>query len=568
MTAASEYRVLARKYRPQGFGQLIGQEAMVRTLKNAMAAGRLAHAFILTGVRGVGKTTTARIIARALNCVGADGAGGPTVEPCGTCAFCTAIAASRHPDVIEMDAASHTGVDDVRAIIDNVPYAATSARYKVYIIDEVHMLSKSAFNALLKTLEEPPAHVKFIFATTEIRKVPVTVLSRCQRFDLKRVEAAALKAHFAAVLKEEGCAAEDEALSLIARAAEGSVRDGLSLLDQAIAHGGGAVRADEVRAMIGLADRAAVIDLYQAVMQGDASAALAALRQQYDAGADPLVVLEDMAVFTHWLTRLKVAPTAAEDSLASEAERRRGEDMAAKLSLAVLSRTWQLLLKGLEEVRRAAGGLMAAEMVLIRLCHASSLPPPGALVRQLINEKAVEPASMPAPSAPPAKAPGAVLAMPRRAAPVPAANPTTFEELTALFEARKEGLIALALRDHVHLVSFAPGRVEIRPTKDAPRDLASRMMACLAEWTGNRWLVALSGEKGAATLHEQEKAADDAARAEALSHPMVQKVMAAFPGARLVAVRPCAQDEAPGAPENGAASATEEAFFERGEEAG
>ena len=334
----THYRVLARKYRPTNFDELIGQEAMVRTLSNAIETGRLAHAFILTGVRGVGKTTTARIIAKALNCTGPDGQGGPTITPCGVCENCKAIAESRHVDVMEMDAASRTGVDDIREIIDGVRYASTNARYKIYIIDEVHMLSRNAFNALLKTLEEPPEHVKFIFATTEIRKVPVTVLSRCQRFDLRRVSIEELSRHFKTIADKEGCEIEDVALAMIARAAEGSVRDGLSLLDQAFAHGAGKVTEEQVRDMLGLADRAQILDLYQACMKGDVAAALTMLRHQYDHGADPVVIFQDMLELTHWLTRLKVVPDAGEEVVTSEAERKLGQDMAQALSIPVLTR--------------------------------------------------------------------------------------------------------------------------------------------------------------------------------------------------------------------------------------
>ena len=375
-----EYRVLARKYRPDSFETLIGQDAMVRTLSNAIETNRLAHAFVMTGVRGVGKTTTARIIAKALNCQTSDG---PTINPCGTCDACVGIAESRHVDVLEMDAASRTGVGDVREIIDSVRYAPVSARFKIYIIDEVHMLSTAAFNALLKTLEEPPEHVKFIFATTEIRKIPVTVLSRCQRFDLKRVESDALVGHLDRITRSEGAEAEEGALKLIARAAEGSVRDSLSLLDQAIAHGGQKVSEQQVRDMLGLADRAMVLDLFELVMAGKTAEALAALRKQYDSGADPSVVVGDMLEVTHWLTRLKVAPDAGGDSVVSEAEKELGGKMAAKLAMPALTRAWQMLLKGLSEVRVAPSPIAAAEMILIRLCHAADMPSPADLVKKL-----------------------------------------------------------------------------------------------------------------------------------------------------------------------------------------
>ncbi|MCH8169333.1 MAG: DNA polymerase III subunit gamma/tau, partial [Proteobacteria bacterium] len=388
-TKTGAYQVLARKYRPGHFGDLIGQEAMVRTLTNAFAHDRIAHAFILTGVRGVGKTTTARIIAKGLNCIGrgdGNGGDGPTIDPCGTCDACVSIAEGRNVDVLEMDAASNTGVGDVREIIDSVRYRAAAARYKVYIIDEVHMLSTSAFNALLKTLEEPPEHVKFIFATTEIRKVPVTVLSRCQRFDLRRIEPEAMLAHLRGIADREAAKISDEALALITRAAEGSVRDALSLLDQAIAHGAGAgaeTGAAEVRAMLGLADRGRVFDLFEAIMRGDAKAALEELGAQYADGADPAVVLRDLAELTHWVSVVKISAEAAEDPTVSTAERARGRDLAGRLSMRVLTRTWQMLLKAIEEVPIAPSAMMAAEMAVIRLTHVADLPPPEELVRRL-----------------------------------------------------------------------------------------------------------------------------------------------------------------------------------------
>src|ERR687895_893987 len=379
--SASPYRVLARKYRPQTFAELIGQDAMVKTLANAIARDRIAHAFLLTGVRGVGKTSTARLIAKALNCIGPDGQGGPTIDPCGVCEPCRAIAEGRHIDVIEMDAASHTGVDDVREIIEAVRYAAVSARYKVYIIDEVHMLSKNAFNALLKTLEEPPAHVKFLFATTEVNKVPVTVLSRCRRFDLRRIPAELLTAHFGHVARAEGVEVEPEALALIARAAEGSARDGLSILDQAIAHGAGAVTADQVRAMLGLSDRGAVRDLLGLLLGGDAPGALAALKDQYDLGVEPSALIRGLLEAVHGITRAKVG--GAQDPAQSAEEREAYADWASRLSHAALHRLWQLLLKGLTEIQLAPSPLEAAEMALLRVIHASELPDPGQLLEKL-----------------------------------------------------------------------------------------------------------------------------------------------------------------------------------------
>src|SRR5271163_3635120 len=382
--SATAYRVLARKYRPSTFAELIGQEAMVRTLSNAFATGRVAHAFILTGVRGIGKTTTARILARGLNCIGPDGSGGPTIAPCGVCANCRQIAEDRYSDVVEMDAASRTGVDDIRELTEGLLYRKPDlGRYRVYIIDEVHMLSRNAFNALLKTLEEPPPHAKFVFATTEIRKVPITVLSRCQRFDLRRVDAALLVKHLQGIAEKETITAEPEALGLIARAAEGSVRDSLSLFDQAIAHAAGPVRAEDVRQMLGLADRTRIIDLFEALMRADLPRALQEFRTQYDAGADPALVLGEIAEFTHFVTRVKIVPALADDVSLTETERTRGRAFAAKLSMRVLARTWQMLLKGIEEVTAAGRPFAAAEMVLVRIAYAADLPTPDEVIRSL-----------------------------------------------------------------------------------------------------------------------------------------------------------------------------------------
>ena len=383
MSDSPAYQVLARKYRPETFADLVGQEAMVRTLKNAFAADRIAQAFIMTGIRGTGKTTTARIIAKGMNCIGPDGTGGPTTEPCGVCEHCKAIMEGRHVDVMEMDAASRTGVGDIREIIDSVRYRAASARYKIYIIDEVHMLSTSAFNALLKTLEEPPEHVKFIFATTEIRKVPVTVLSRCQRFDLRRIEPEDQIALLRRIADAEGAQIAEDALALITRAAEGSARDATSLLDQAISHGAGETTAEQVRAMLGLADRGRVLDLLDLILRGDAAGALAELSSQYAEGADPMAVLRDLAEITHWVSVVKITPDAAEDPTVSPDERARGQAMAEALPMRVLSRMWQMLLKAMEEVAAAPNAMMAAEMAVIRLTHVADLPSPEELLRKL-----------------------------------------------------------------------------------------------------------------------------------------------------------------------------------------
>jgi DNA polymerase III subunit gamma/tau len=571
---ATSYRVLARKYRPQTFAEVIGQEAMVRTLSNAIASGRIAHAFILTGVRGVGKTTTARIIARALNCIGSDGAGGPTISPCGECVHCRSIAEDRHVDVIEMDAASRTGVDDIRDLTEGVRYRPVSARYKIYIIDEVHMLSKNAFNALLKTLEEPPPDVKFVFATTEVHRVPVTVLSRCQRFALRRVPIEQLVDHYRRLAEAEGITVAPAALGLIARAADGSVRDGLSLLDQAIALSGGSAIDDvAVRDMLGIADRNLVFDLLETVLKGDAAGALDRMDSLYEGGADPLMVLQDLLDLTHFLTRLKLAPEAGAGDPLEEGERERARPIAAALSLPVLARAWQMLLKGLEEVQAAPSPAQAAAMVLVRLAYVADLPVPADLVRALSAGEAVTPAAAPAAvlnrtaGVPPASAASpatsgrdargpsrataapalAVAVVPAMAAPQPlpdappgaelAAMPQSFAEIVALFDARREAVIAAHLKANVRLVSFEPGRIEIRPTDAAPGNLTNQLGAFLGEWTGSRWIVAVSQAEGAPTLAEEEARRESVLRNEVAANPLVRAVLETFPGATIAAVR-------------------------------
>jgi DNA polymerase-3 subunit gamma/tau len=556
---ASAYRVLARKYRPARFADLIGQEAMVRTLKSAIERGRLAHAFILTGVRGVGKTTTARILARGFNCIGPDGKGGPTAEPCGECENCRAIAEDRHVDVIEMDAASRTGVADIRELIEGVRYRPVQARYKVYIIDEVHMLSTSAFNALLKTLEEPPAHVKFIFATTEIRKVPVTVLSRCQRFDLRRIDAETLARYFGEIAKAEGAAITDEALAMIARAADGSARDGLSLLDQAIARADGAVDEAQVRDMLGLADRTRLFDLYDAMMRGDAPATLDLFAEMYDAGADPVVVLQDLLDLTHWLTRLKLMPRLAEAPGVPEAERTRGAVLATGLAMPVLTRAWQMLLKGLGEAQYAPAPRQAAEMVLIRLMHAAELPPPGELVQQLRGGAIAAPSpSTAGTSGNPGTAGGVRAASGDRAIriqaaarqepvaqatpqalpePSPLADPQSYEEVVALVAQNREAILFAHLERNVRPVRFESGRLEINPSEHAPRNLSGRLAALLTEWTGRRWIVAISSEAGEPSIAERRAADKQRALAAAEAHPLVKAVRQQFPGSEIAAVR-------------------------------
>jgi DNA polymerase-3 subunit gamma/tau len=551
------YRVLARKYRPRGFDELIGQEALVRTLSNAIATNRIAHAFVLTGVRGVGKTTTARIIARALNCIGPDGTGDPTVEPCGVCENCQSIAEDRHVDVIEMDAASRTGIDDIRELIEGVRYKPVSARYKVYIIDEVHMLSRQAFNGLLKTLEEPPDHVIFVFATTEIRKVPVTVLSRCQRFDLRRIERDQLAEHFRMVSGKEAVEIEDEAVDIIARAADGSVRDGLSLLDQAIALSGGTITATQVRDMLGLADRAAVFDLFDSVMSGDIAAALERFRTMYRDGVDPIVVLQDLLDLTHWLTRVKVAPDLVKEPGVPEEERVRGAKMSQSLTMPTLTRCWQLLLKGLGESQVAPSALAAGEMVLVRLAFAADLPPPGDLVKRLRDEKNQERAApaadsqpSPAPMALPPTGGGTSVAVEREPEPDQYPDPApqaqemappvqavrSFEEVVALFEEKREGILTTHLRQDFHLVHFAPGHIEFRPGPRAPRDLANRVGHLLSEWTQSRWIVSVSDVEGEQTLAEKAQAIEDRRFAEAEQHPLVHAVKEVFPGAKVTKV--------------------------------
>jgi DNA polymerase-3 subunit gamma/tau len=511
------YRVLARKYRPQTFDQLVGQEAMVQTLANAIRRDRLAHAFLLTGVRGVGKTSTARLIAKALNCVGPDGKGGPTIAPCGVCEPCRAIADGRHIDVVEMDAASHTGVDDVREIIEAVRYAAVSARYKVYIVDEVHMLSKNAFNALLKTLEEPPAHVKFLFATTEVNKVPVTVLSRCQRFDLRRIPAERLAGHFAEVATAEGVDVEPEALALIARAAEGSARDGLSILDQAIAHGAGAVTADQVRAMLGLSDRGAIRRLLGLLLAGDSQGALAALRDQYDLGVEPSAVIRGLLEAVHGITRAKVG--GAQDPAQSAEEREAYAEWASRLTYASVHRLWQLLLKGLSEIHLAPSPLEAAEMALLRLIHASELPDPGALIERLASGEAAPPRT----SEPPKTENQSPLLQ----------APASFPELVEALARGGKAHLAQQLHDYAGLIRYAPPELAVKPLKPMAGDFARDLAAALKSVSGDTWQVRVADEDCEPSLLEQEKAESERLRQQVLDSPLVKAAFEAFPDAEL-----------------------------------
>jgi DNA polymerase-3 subunit gamma/tau len=512
------YRVLARKYRPQTFAELIGQDAMVTTLGNAIERGRIAHAFLLTGVRGVGKTSTARLVAKALNCIGPDGQGGPSIDPCGVCEPCRAIAEGRHIDVIEMDAASHTGVDDVREIIEAVRYAAVSARYKIYIIDEVHMLSKSAFNALLKTLEEPPAHVKFLFATTEVNKVPVTVLSRCQRFDLRRIPAEKLAEHFANVARAENVDVEEEALQAIARAAEGSARDGLSILDQAIAHGEGKVTAEQVRDMLGQADRGRIRRLLETLLGGDTAATLAQLDEAHSLGIDPASLLRGLMESLHAVTRAKAGAKA--DLLQSAEEREAAADLAARLSWGNLHRLWQLLLKGLQDVTIAPDPHEAATMALLRLIHSAEMPDPSALAAMLAG--------------------GAVTTAPQ-ASKAPAAGPkaSLVADFPAFVEAvEKQGKqwLGVQLRDHVGLVSFAPGELVIKPLKPLGPDFPRELALAAKEATGQSWQVRLTDEGGSPSLHQQEAMAEERMRAEVLEEPNVRALLDEFPDATLESI--------------------------------
>jgi len=553
MSDSPTYQVLARKYRPETFADLVGQDAMVRTLKNAFEADRIAQAFVMTGIRGTGKTTTARIIAKGMNCIGPDGNGGPTIEPCGVCEHCTAIMEGRHVDVIEMDAASNTGVDDMREIIDSVHYSPATARFKVYIIDEVHMLSKSAFNALLKTLEEPPAHVKFIFATTEIRKVPVTVLSRCQRFDLRRIEPEVQIGLLRKIATSEGAEITDDALALITRAAEGSARDATSLLDQAISHGAGETTADQVRAMLGLADRGRVLDLFDMIMKGDAAGALTELGAQYADGADPMAVLNDLAEITHWISVCKITPDAAEDPTISPDERARGTAMAQALPMRALTRQWQMLLTALDEVAQSPNAMMAAEMAIIRLTHVAELPSPEDLVRKLKDA--------PVPTAPPTPAPGpsgggmtsGPAPVAQSPAPIggttmlaaqPAAQPAPgldryarFEDVVALIRAHRDVKLLVEVETGLRLVSYSPGRISFEPTEAAPRDLAARLGSKLQAWTGNRWAISVESDGGAPTIAEVRDAEKLALEETAKAHPMVQAVFDAFPGAKILEIR-------------------------------
>ncbi len=557
------YRVLARKYRPQTFADLIGQEVLVRTLTNAFASGRIAHAFLLTGIRGIGKTTTARIIARGLNCIGPDGNGEPTTTPCGVCSNCIAIAEDRHVDVIEMDAASNTGVDNMRDLIDSVQYAPVSARYKVYIIDEVHMLSKSAFNAILKTLEEPPPHVKFIFATTETRKIPVTIISRCQKFDLKRVEMDELARHLVNVANKENIALPEDCATLIAAAAEGSVRDSLSLLDQAIAMhtdaaGNITINAESVRDMLGLADKTQSFSLLKLLFGGKTEEALAAAQRLHTQGADASMLLADLLDITHYLTRIVVAPALATNLNYSPAEQALAKEMAETLSVPALTRAWQILTKGAEEMRHAAHASATLEMILVRLGYAAALPTPAELVRTLQHSAPATPspvrsatttslqpqvsvvsngghASAIASSATVMSTNHGATAAAVKIEPQPVIELHSFAEVVTLFEQKREAVLASHLINDMRLVSFVNGRVEVKPVAHMNADVPARLARRLGEWTGNRWAVVYNEmAEGELSIREQRSAAAKQARDFAAQHPKVQAALEIFPDAQLI----------------------------------
>ena len=551
ITEMNLYKVLARKYRPETFKDLVGQAAMVQTLQNAFEADRIAQAFILTGIRGTGKTTTARIIAKGLNCIGLDQNGGPTIEPCGKCSNCTAIVKGNHVDVMEMDAASRTGVDDIREIIESIYYKASSGRFKVYIIDEVHMLSNSAFNALLKTLEEPPEHVKFIFATTEIRKVPVTVLSRCQRFDLRRIEPEEMMALLQKIAGSEGVNVSEDALRMITRAAEGSARDATSLLDQAISHGGGSSDAKHVRAMLGIADRGRVLDLFEMIMQGDAASALNELGSQYSDGADPIVILKDLAEITHWISVAKITPDINEDPTVTPDERMRGIEFSKLLSMRVLTRMWQMLIKSLNEIAVAPSPIMAAEMIIIRLTHAADLPPTEDLIKKI--ESKLQGANKGKNLETPSKNMGAQAISHENYQPkqnnasnlkiAPAADEgigifsyTKFEDILEVVKQNRDVKLLVDIENGLRLVTYRPGYIEFTPTEFAPANLAQRLSNRLKEWTGSRWAVSVVQNGEAETIFEKKEKDAKELETEAYAHPFVKEALVQFPAARIVNV--------------------------------
>ena len=536
--SAREYRVLARKYRPQTFKDLIGQETLVKTLANALQYGRLAHAFVLTGVRGIGKTTTARIIAKGLNCVGADGNGGPTINPCGTCSNCLSITEDRHVDILEMDAASRTGVDDVREILDGVRYKPVGARYKIYIIDEVHMLSKNAFNALLKTLEEPPENVKFIFATTEIRKVPITVLSRCQRFDLRRISLEDLINLFSTICEKENIQADSEALRLIARAADGSARDGLSLLDQAMALTEDQISPELVQKMLGLGDKKELFDLFEEVMQGNVPEALSRVVNLNALGADPLQIAQDLLEITHLVTKFKVASKVVGE-MVTDLEIERGNYLASKLPMVQLGRCWQMLLKGISEIQQATSQLAALEMVLIRLAYLAEPDKPNETaekpnldIKKKVNINQINDEET-------SKQEIVVLENPSNELNHPQTpRGLTFRDIVDLFEKKREGLIHSKLVTQARLFSVTPGRLEMMKTKEIDDKFAARISKLLGEWTGQNWMVSVVDREGDKTIQEQMLEKERCMKTEAAQDPLVARIIETFPGATIDTVRP------------------------------
>lgn len=550
------YRVLARQYRPQKLSELVGQDLLVKTLAQGIERNRLPHAFLLHGIRGVGKTTTARILAKALNCLGADGQGGPTPDPCGVCSSCAAITEDRHLDVVEMDAASRTGVDDVREVIEAARYKAVTGRYKIYIIDEVHMLSKSAFNALLKTLEEPPPHVKFIFATTEIRKVPETVMSRCMRFDLNRIDPKVLFDHFSFVVTQENLTVEEEALSLIVRAADGSARDGLSLLDQAIALSEGAITTATVRDMLGLVDRGLIFSLLKSLLQGQVSEALSQVRELYRRGGDPVVLIEDLLDLVYWLTCLKTAPHLQQDVTWPESDRRQGIEIVQNISLPALMRIWQVLHKGYEEVARSPMMAQAAEMVLVRVGYLSDLPQADELLAILQGMPRSMPDSSSAPSlsatpslkpvvnvnAPssvtqkvtPIQEEGLALSETQSSSSLPPI-PSSFSGLLEMLQAAKEPILYSNSLQDIHLVSYAPGSLTIRLAETASKTLPNQLRQVLEKMTGQPWIVDVVLDGGEPTIAQQQKSAHEAQVKISQDHPLVQSLVETFPGATITA---------------------------------
>ena len=547
----NSYKILARKYRPETFKDLVGQESMVKTLKNAFDANRIAQSFILTGIRGTGKTTTARIIAKGLNCIGIDQKGEATVEPCGKCSNCTAIIDGSHVDVIEMDAASRTGVDDIREIIESIYYKASTGRFKLYIIDEVHMLSNNAFNALLKTLEEPPEHVKFIFATTEIRKVPVTVLSRCQRFDLRRIEPEEMIKLLQKITTCEGVNVSEDAIRLITRAAEGSARDATSLLDQAISHGGGSSNAKNVRAMLGIADRGRVLDLFEMIMRGDTASALTELGSQYFDGADPIVILKDLAEITHWISVAKITPNINEDPTITPDERNRGTEFSQILSMRVLTRMWQMLIKFLDEINIAPSPIMAAEMIIIRLTHAADLPPTDDLIKKIEktlkrshSNKSTETQSKSMNKS--SKAEELSLSKqngssnlkiaPMASKEIEIDSYINFDDVLELIKQKRDVKLLIDIENGLRLVFYRPGHIEFTPTDFAPADLAQRLSNRLKEWTGLRWAISVVQNGEAQTIVERKERNAKDLENDAYAHPFVKEALVQFPDARIIKV--------------------------------